>query len=89
MEAASKLCANKWKDNLQKKHIPNPHLLQEKEQSVVFLKASHRRARGDSTPKILYADNSAENDILIDTKSYENLSMIVELSMKLTLRSAR
>jgi len=62
MEAASKLCANKWKDNLQKKHIPNPYLLQEKEQSVYFLKASNRRARGDSTPNIFYIHNSAEND---------------------------
>jgi len=69
---------------LQKKHIPNPYLLQEKEQSVVVLKASNRRARGDSTPNILYIDNSAENDLLIDSELYENLSMIVELSMKLT-----
>jgi len=28
--------------------------------------------------------NSAENDLLIDNKLYENLSMIVDLSMKLT-----
>jgi len=76
-----------WKDNLQKKHIPNPQLLQKKEQSVVFLKASNRRARGDSTPNILYIDNSAENDLLIDSKLYENLSMIMKLSMKLTFTS--
>jgi len=29
--------------------------------------------------------NSAKNDLLIDSKLYENLSMIVELSMKLTI----
>ena len=34
------------------------------------------------------AHNSAENDLSIDSKSYENLSMIVELSMKLTFANS-
>ena len=88
MEAASKLFANKWKDDLEKNHLPNPYLLQEKEQSIVFLKASNRRARDESSPNILYIDNSAEDDLLIDSKLYENLSMIIELSMKLTVASS-
>ena len=88
MEAASKLFVNKWKDSLQQNHLPNPYLLQEKEQSVVFLKASNRRARDESTPNILYIDNSVEDDLFIDNKLYENLSMIVELSMKVTFASS-
>jgi len=88
MEAASKLFANKWKDSLQKNHLPNPYLLQEKEQSVVFLKASNRKARDEGTPNILYIDDSVDDDLLVDSKLYENLSMIVELSMKVTFASS-
>jgi len=73
---------------LQKDHLPNPYLLQEKEQSVVFLKASNRRARDEGTPNILYIDNSVEDDLLIESKLYENLSMIVELSMTVTFASS-
>jgi glycosyltransferase involved in cell wall biosynthesis len=89
MQAAQKLFYEKWKSSLIPKHVENPHRLPEEEKNIEILKASDLRARDPSKARILYLDAELPNPAKGGGfgRSFDNLSMIVELGHRVTVAS--
>jgi hypothetical protein len=89
MKKSHKIFIEKWREPLQKYHLPPPFHLPQNEQDTVLVRASDIRWRKSDKASILYIDGSVPNKQMGSGfgRAFDNLSILARLGHKVTVVS--
>jgi hypothetical protein len=91
MKKSHKIFVEKWREPLQKYHLPPPFRLPQKEQDTVFLRASDVRGRKPDKASILYIDGYIPNKQIGSGfgRAFDNLSILASLGHRVTVAALK
>jgi Predicted glycosyltransferases len=89
MNKCHKIFFKKWREKLQKYHLPPPVNLPKIEQELAFLRASDVRGRKSDKASILYVDGDVPNKQMGSGfgRAFDNLSILASLGHRVTVVS--